>query len=51
MPGLLIVSHDARPDAAANRLLRLRDGRVVDEQSLPRARPPSEVLEDLEALP
>jgi putative ABC transport system ATP-binding protein len=45
---ILIVTHDARQAAMANRLLRLRDGQVVEEQNLPPARPLRKVLEDLE---
>jgi putative ABC transport system ATP-binding protein len=48
---ILMVTHDPRYAAMANRLVRLRDGQVVEEQSLPPARPLAEVLEDLEALP
>jgi putative ABC transport system ATP-binding protein len=48
---ILMVTHNPRHAAMANRLLRLRDGQVIEEQSLPPARAPSEVLEDLEALP
>jgi putative ABC transport system ATP-binding protein len=44
----LMVTHNARHAAMADRLLRLRDGRVVDEQSLPRTRPLAKILEDLE---
>jgi putative ABC transport system ATP-binding protein len=32
---LLLVTHDARHAARADRLLRLRDGRVIEEQELP----------------
>jgi putative ABC transport system ATP-binding protein len=48
---VLMVTHDARYGALANRLLRLRDGQIVEEQSLPAGRPLHEVLEDLEAAP
>lgn len=48
---ILMVTHDARQAAIADRLFRLRDGQVVEEQSLPQARPLSKVLEDLEASP
>ena len=48
---ILMVTHDPRHAATANRVVRLRDGQVVDDQSLPPGRAPSEVLEDLEALP
>jgi putative ABC transport system ATP-binding protein len=46
---LLLVTHDARHAALADRLLRLRDGRVVEEQHLPRGRPLGQLLADLEA--
>ncbi len=46
---LLLVTHDARHAALADRLLRLRDGRVVEEQRLPRGRPLGQLLADLEA--
>ena len=46
---LLMVTHDARNAAMANRLLRLQDGRVVEEQNLAcGVRPVADVLEDLE---
>jgi putative ABC transport system ATP-binding protein len=45
---VLLVTHDARHAARADRLLRLRDGRVVEEQKLERARPLSELLGELE---
>ena len=49
---ILMVTHDARHAALANRLLRLRDGQLAEEQHLaPAARSPSRVLEDLETLP
>jgi putative ABC transport system ATP-binding protein len=48
---ILMVTHDPRHAAMANRLLRLGDGRIVDEQSLPPARAPSQVLEDLGVVP
>ncbi len=45
---LLLVTHDARHAARADRVLRLRDGRVVEEQRLPaREKPLSEVLGEL----
>src|SRR5262249_33614080 len=47
---ILMVTHNARHAALADRLLRLRDGRVVEEQALPRSRPSGQALEDLEAL-
>jgi putative ABC transport system ATP-binding protein len=46
---ILLVTHNARQAALADRLLRLRDGRIVDEQAMPGARPISKVLEDLES--
>ena len=47
---LLMVTHDPRNAAMANRLLRLQDGQVVEEQTLARGvRPVAEVLENLEA--
>jgi putative ABC transport system ATP-binding protein len=48
---ILMVTHNARHAALADRLLRLRDGQVVEEQSLPRGRDVEQVLADLEALP
>jgi putative ABC transport system ATP-binding protein len=45
---ILMVTHDARQAAMADRLFRLRDGQVVEEQKLARGRPVSKVLEDLE---
>jgi putative ABC transport system ATP-binding protein len=46
---LLLVTHDARHAARADRLLRLRDGRVIEEQKLAATtRPLSEVLGELE---
>jgi ABC-type siderophore export system fused ATPase/permease subunit len=46
---LLMVTHDPRNAAMANRLLRLQDGQVVEEQSLAcGVRPVADVLEDLE---
>jgi putative ABC transport system ATP-binding protein len=47
---ILMVTHAARHAAVADRLLHLRDGRVVEEQSLANCRPAREVLEDLESL-
>jgi putative ABC transport system ATP-binding protein len=43
---LLLVTHDARHAAQADRLLRLRDGRVVEEQTLAPRRPLRQVLHD-----
>jgi putative ABC transport system ATP-binding protein len=47
---ILLVTHDARQAAMADRVIRLRDGRVLEEQPLPRGRPALQVLEDLEPL-
>lgn len=46
---IVMVTHDARHAARADRLVRLRDGRIVEEQPLCGHRPLSEVLENLEA--
>ena len=46
---ILMVTHDARNAALADRLLRLRDGCVVEEQGLGRRPPIGEVLGDVEA--
>jgi putative ABC transport system ATP-binding protein len=48
---ILMVTHAPRHAATADRLVHLRDGRVVEEQALPRARPVGQLLEDLESLP
>ncbi len=45
---ILMVTHNARHAAMADRLLRLRDGRVVEEQRLSRGRPADQVLAELE---
>jgi putative ABC transport system ATP-binding protein len=47
---ILMVTHNPRHAALADRLLRLHDGRVADEQTRVRAKPLSEVLRDLESL-
>jgi putative ABC transport system ATP-binding protein len=47
---ILMVTHDPRHAALANRVVRLRDGAIVDDQALPPAREPERVLEDLEAM-
>jgi putative ABC transport system ATP-binding protein len=47
---ILMVTHNARHAALADRLFRLRDGRVVEEQALPRHRAVGKVLEDLESF-
>jgi putative ABC transport system ATP-binding protein len=47
---LLLVTHDARHAARADRLLRLRDGRVIEEQTLRRGEKPlRQVLGEMEA--
>jgi putative ABC transport system ATP-binding protein len=46
---ILMVTHDARYAALANRLLRLRDGRIVEEHTMPPPRPLGEILAELEA--
>jgi putative ABC transport system ATP-binding protein len=45
---ILMVTHNPRHAALADRLVRLRDGRIVEEQALPRGRPAQRVLDDLE---
>lgn len=47
---ILMVTHDARQAAMADRLIRLRDGKIIEEQILPRGKPIERVLEDLESL-
>jgi putative ABC transport system ATP-binding protein len=47
---ILMVTHSPRHAAMADRLIHLRDGRVVEEQDLTRTRSPGQVLEDLEAF-
>jgi putative ABC transport system ATP-binding protein len=47
---ILMVTHNARHAALADRLVHLRDGRVVEEQELPPRRSFHEVLRDLEPL-
>lgn len=47
---ILMVTHDARLAALADRLLRLCDGRIVEEQILPRGRSVRAVLADLESI-
>jgi putative ABC transport system ATP-binding protein len=44
---LLLVTHDAGQAARADRLVRLRDGRVVEIQDLTRCRPPGQLLREL----
>lgn len=48
---VVMVTHDAGYAAMADRLITLRDGRVEDEQTLPRGRPPGVVLQELEPSP
>jgi putative ABC transport system ATP-binding protein len=48
---ILMVTHDARHAALADRLIRLRDGTVVEEQALSRGRPLRQLLKDLDCLP
>ncbi len=48
---IMMVTHDPRHAAIADRVVRLRDGRIVDEQRMPGERPTSEVLADLESAP
>jgi putative ABC transport system ATP-binding protein len=45
---VLMVTHDPGHAAMADRLITLRDGRIEDEQTLPRARATKVVLEELE---
>ncbi|MBI1914171.1 MAG: ABC transporter ATP-binding protein [Planctomycetes bacterium] len=47
---ILMVTHDARQAARADRLVRLRDGRVVEVQDLGRARPAHKVLEEMSEI-
>jgi putative ABC transport system ATP-binding protein len=47
---ILMVTHNARHAAMADRILCLRDGLVVEQQELPRPRTLGKVLEDLESL-
>src|SRR5262249_15942140 len=47
---ILMVTHNARYAAMADRILCLRDGLVVEQQELPRPRALGKVLEDLESL-
>jgi putative ABC transport system ATP-binding protein len=46
---ILMVTHNASHAAMADRLLRLSDGHIVEEQTLPQRRSFGKVLEDLEA--
>jgi putative ABC transport system ATP-binding protein len=47
---ILMVTHAARQAAMADRLVHLRDGRIVEEQALLPGRPASKILADLESL-
>lgn len=48
---ILMVTHEARHAAMADRLIHLRDGCVVQEQQLPPGREAHELLHDLESSP
>ncbi len=48
---IVMVTHNAGHAAMADRLITLRDGRIEDEQTLPRGRSPDAVLQDLEPSP
>jgi putative ABC transport system ATP-binding protein len=48
---ILMVTHSPRHAALADRIIRLHDGRVVEEQAMPRGRPTGQALEDLEPMP
>jgi putative ABC transport system ATP-binding protein len=48
---ILMVTHNAQHAAQADRLVRLRDGVIVEEQRLAANRSVETVLADLEALP
>jgi putative ABC transport system ATP-binding protein len=48
---IFMVTHDARHAALADRLIRLRDGRVVEEQRLAPRRSPAKILADLSPEP
>ncbi|MHB8867323.1 MAG: ABC transporter ATP-binding protein [Thermoleophilia bacterium] len=45
---ILMVTHDPKDAAVADRLVTLKDGRVFDEQRLPGRRPPEDVLRELD---
>jgi putative ABC transport system ATP-binding protein len=47
---ILMVTHNPRHAAMADRLLLLRDGQIVQEQAMPKTRPINQVLKDLEYL-
>lgn len=44
---ILMVTHDPKDAAVADRLVTLKDGRVSDEQRLPKRRPAEDVLREL----
>jgi putative ABC transport system ATP-binding protein len=44
---IMMVTHESRNAALADRLITLRDGTVEDERALPKGRPPHDLLEDL----
>ena len=48
---IVMVTHDAGHAAMADRLITLRDGRIEDEQTLPRGRSADAVLQELEPSP
>jgi putative ABC transport system ATP-binding protein len=48
---IFMVTHDARHAAMADRLIRLRDGRVVEEQRLAPRRSAARILADLSPQP
>ncbi|MAG58287.1 MAG: hypothetical protein CMJ83_18525 [Planctomycetes bacterium] len=47
---VIMVTHDARDAAMADRIVRLRDGRIVEEQTLPPVKSGADVLASLEGL-
>ena len=47
---ILMVTHNPRHAAIADRLLLLRDGKIVEEQTMPKTRPIQQVLGNLEFL-
>jgi putative ABC transport system ATP-binding protein len=47
---ILMVTHDARAAAVADRLALLKDGNVVDQQALPRGASAPDVLRALGEL-
>ncbi len=48
---VLMVTHNARHAAMGDRLVRLRDGVIVEEHAVVRGRKPADVLADLESCP